>query len=162
MLATSPIQPPWLDHGDPSNFSDLITFTQNIPIEGVAGALTFSAQAGVRHRRLPRDQILWLVLGMALSRGESAHEVSRRLNMCAQGLASVLWSRIPGTGFGLSGQRFTCCRLTTSFVGRRLRSQQPSVGNLQRRVSTRLPVHSGATDRHGGGQSGTGNGKAAG
>jgi hypothetical protein len=62
MLAMLPTQPSLLDHCDPSNFSDLITFTQNTPI---AGALHFSAQAGVRHRRLPSDQILWLVLRQA-------------------------------------------------------------------------------------------------
>jgi len=32
--------------------------------------------------------VLWLVLGMALFRDEPVHEVARRLNICAQGLAS--------------------------------------------------------------------------
>lgn len=83
-----PIQQQLLDLGDLFNFSDLSTFTQNIPVEWVASALNLSAQATIRRRRLPSDQVLWLVLGMALFRDEPAHEVARRLNICAQGLAS--------------------------------------------------------------------------
>ncbi|RML51228.1 hypothetical protein ALQ93_200076 [Pseudomonas syringae pv. pisi] len=83
-----PIQQQLLDLGDLFNFSDLSTFTQNIPIEWVASALNLSAQATIRRRRLPSDQVLWLVLGMALFRDEPVHEVARRLNICAQGLAS--------------------------------------------------------------------------
>lgn len=83
-----PIQQQLLDLGDLFNFSDLSTFTQNIPVEWVASALNLSAQATIRRRRLPSDQVLWLVLGMALFRDEPVHEVARRLNICAQGLAS--------------------------------------------------------------------------
>ena len=83
-----PIQQQLLDLGDLFNFSDLSTFTQNIPIEWVASALNLSAHATIRRRRLPSDQVLWLVLGMALFRDEPVHEVARRLNICAQGLAS--------------------------------------------------------------------------
>lgn len=77
-----------LDLGELFNFSDLSTFTQNIPIEWVESALQLSSQATIRRRRLPSDQVLWLVLGMALFRDEPVHEVARRLNICAQGLAS--------------------------------------------------------------------------
>lgn len=77
-----------LDLGELFNFSDLSTFTQNIPIEWVAFALDLSTQATIRHRRLPTDPVLWLVLGMALFRDEPVHEVARRLNICAKGLAS--------------------------------------------------------------------------
>ncbi|WP_423228030.1 IS4 family transposase [Phytopseudomonas dryadis] len=83
-----PIQQQLLDLDDLFNFSDLSTFTQNIPVEWVASALELSAQATIRRRRLPSDQVLWLVLGMALFRDEPVHEVARRLNICAQGLAS--------------------------------------------------------------------------
>lgn len=83
------VQQQLLDLGDLFNFSDLSTFTQNIPVEWVSSALELSAQASVRRRRLPSDQVLWLVLGMALFRDEPVHEVARRLNICAQGLASL-------------------------------------------------------------------------
>ena len=82
------VQQDLLDLGDLFNFSDLSTFTQNIPVEWVASALDLSAQASIRRRRLPTDQVLWLVLGMALFRDEPVHEVARRLNICAQGLAT--------------------------------------------------------------------------
>lgn len=83
-----------LDLGELFNFSDLSTFTQNIPIEWVAFALDLSTQATIRRRRLPTDPVLWLVLGMALFRDEPVHEVARRLNICAKGLAShVLLAR---------------------------------------------------------------------
>ncbi|AZE66197.1 Transposase DDE domain-containing protein [Pseudomonas synxantha] len=82
------VQQELLDLGDLFNFSDLSTFTQNIPVEWVASALGLSSQATIRRRRLPADQVLWLVLGMALFRDEPVHEVARRLNICAQGLAS--------------------------------------------------------------------------
>jgi hypothetical protein len=77
-----------LELGDLLNFSELSTFTQNIPVEWVESALHLSTQATIRRRRLPADQVLWLVLGMALFRDEPVHEVARRLNICAQGLAS--------------------------------------------------------------------------
>lgn len=83
-----PVQQDPLDLGDLFNFSDLSTFTQNIPVEWVASALDLSTQASIRRRRLPADQVLWLVLGMALFRDEPVHEVARRLNICAQGLAT--------------------------------------------------------------------------
>ena len=70
------------------SFSDLSTFAQHIPVEWVASALALSSSATIRRRRLPSDQVLWLVLGMALFRNEPISEVARRLNICAQGLAS--------------------------------------------------------------------------
>lgn len=70
------------------SFSDHSTFTQNIPIEWIESALTLTDKATIRRRRLPEDQVLWLVLGMALFRDESIEEVARRLNICSEGLAS--------------------------------------------------------------------------
>lgn len=63
-----------LDLGDLLNFSDLSTFTQNIPVGRVESALCLSTQAPIRRRRLPSDQVLWLVLGMVLFRDEPVHE----------------------------------------------------------------------------------------
>lgn len=70
------------------SFSDNSTFTQNIPVEWIESALTLSSKATIRRRRLPEDQVLWLVLGMALFRDESIEEVARRLNICSEGLSS--------------------------------------------------------------------------
>ncbi|GLS25854.1 hypothetical protein GCM10007877_15680 [Marinibactrum halimedae] len=70
-----PFQHDLLDLSDLFNFSNLSSFTHNIPVEWV-----------IRRRRLPSDQVL--VLGMAIFREEPVHEVARRLNICAKGLAS--------------------------------------------------------------------------
>jgi len=70
------------------SFTEFSTFTQNIPVEWISSAIQLSNQATIRRRRLPSEQVLWLVLGMALFRNESIDEVARRLNVCAQGLAS--------------------------------------------------------------------------
>ncbi len=83
-----PVQQSLLDLSELFNFSDLSTFTHNIPVEWVESALSLSDKATIRRRRLPSDQVLWLVLGMAIFRGEPIQEVARRLNICAQGLAS--------------------------------------------------------------------------
>lgn len=83
-----PVQNDLLDLNDLFNFSNISSFTQNIPIEWVESALRLSESATIRRRRLPSDQVLWLVLGMALFRDEPVHEVARRLNICAKGLAS--------------------------------------------------------------------------
>lgn len=83
-----PIQQTLLDIDELHSFTDLSTFAQNIPVEWVESALHLSSQATIRRRRLPSEQVLWLVLGMALFRNEPVSEVARRLNICAQGLAN--------------------------------------------------------------------------
>lgn len=83
-----PFQHDLLDLSNLFNFSDLSSFAHNIPVEWVESALRLSESATIRRRRLPSDQVLWLVLGMAIFREEPVHEVARRLNICAKGLAS--------------------------------------------------------------------------
>jgi len=83
-----PIQQTLLDIDELHSFTDLSTFAQNIPVEWIESALHLSSQATIRRRRLPSEQVLWLVLGMALFRNEPVSEVARRLNICAQGLAN--------------------------------------------------------------------------
>lgn len=77
-----------LDIDDLHSFADLNTFSQNIPVEWVESALELSSKATIRRRRLPSEQVLWLVIGMALFRNEPVNEVARRLNICANGLAN--------------------------------------------------------------------------
>jgi len=62
------VQQHLIDPGDAFNCSDLGAMTQNIPVEWVACALDLSSQAIIRRRRLSANQVLWLVLGMALFR----------------------------------------------------------------------------------------------
>jgi len=83
-----PLHQTLLEIDDLHQFSDTSTFTQNIPVEWIESALTLSSKATIRRRRLPCDQVLWLVIGMALFREENIGEVARRLNICSQDLAS--------------------------------------------------------------------------
>jgi transposase IS4-like protein/DDE family transposase len=44
-------------------------------------ALCYTGNASIRRRRLPAEQVIWLVIGMALYRGESIEEVVERLDL---------------------------------------------------------------------------------
>lgn len=83
-----PLHQTLLEIDDLHHFSDDSTFTQNIPAEWLESALTLSSTATVRRRRLPSEQVLWLVLGMVLFQNENIGEVARRLNVCSQDLAN--------------------------------------------------------------------------
>ena len=85
------------DIDDLHSFSDLSTFAQHIPW---FSGLSLRAGFALCRRRFavagcPADQVLWLVLPFGLVRNEPVSEVARRLNICAQGLASegVFWAR---------------------------------------------------------------------
>ena len=52
------IQQDLLDLSDLFNFSDLSTFTHNIPVEWIESALRLAHTASIRRRRLPSDQVL--------------------------------------------------------------------------------------------------------
>ena len=62
--------------------------TEHLPTEWVEKSLSLSSHATIRRRRLPEDMVLWLVIGMAMFRNEPINEVARRLNICADGLAT--------------------------------------------------------------------------
>ncbi|WP_027858464.1 transposase domain-containing protein, partial [Marinobacterium jannaschii] len=76
-----PLHQTLLEIDELHQFSDQSTFTQNIPIEWIESALTLTDKASIRRRRLPSDQVLWMVLGMALFRDEPIGDVARRLNI---------------------------------------------------------------------------------
>ena len=69
----------------PQSFDWLV---DHLDPQWVEEALSLTGQATIRRRRLPSDHVLWLVVGMALFRGEPVQEVARRLNISADGLAS--------------------------------------------------------------------------
>lgn len=56
-------------------------FQQDIPTEWVEEALCATGTATVRRRRLPADQVIWLVVGMALMRDSSIKEVVSSLDL---------------------------------------------------------------------------------
>lgn len=54
---------------------------ESIDPELIEAALEATGTATIRHRRLPAEQVLWLVLGMALYRPEPIHELVDRLGL---------------------------------------------------------------------------------
>jgi hypothetical protein len=48
---------------------------QNLPYEWIERAVAYTGKASIRHRRLPAEQVVWLVVGLALYRHQSISEV---------------------------------------------------------------------------------------
>jgi hypothetical protein len=61
--------------------ADIERFRQHIDPVFVEEALAATGKATVRRRRLPAEQVLWLVVGMALMRNESLERVVMWLNL---------------------------------------------------------------------------------
>jgi hypothetical protein len=56
-------------------------FREHIPAEWIAEALEATGTATMRRRRLPAEQVIWLVLGIALFRNRSIEEVVDKLDL---------------------------------------------------------------------------------
>ena len=48
---------------------------QHLPFEWIERAVRHSGKASIRHRRLPAEQVVWLVVALALYRHQSISEV---------------------------------------------------------------------------------------
>lgn len=59
----------------------LETFRSEIPAEWIEEALTATGTATLRRRRLPADQVVWLVIGMAMMRDRPITEVASKLDL---------------------------------------------------------------------------------
>jgi hypothetical protein len=66
----------------PEKFEDI---RRNIDAEWVFQALEATGTASLRKRRLPAEQVVWLVIGMALMRDRSIHEVVSKLDLALPG-----------------------------------------------------------------------------
>jgi len=66
----------------PSKFEDL---RRDIDPAWIEQALKETGTATVRKRRMPAVQVIWLVIGMALFRDRSIHEVVSKLNLALPG-----------------------------------------------------------------------------
>lgn len=60
-------------------------FRQRIDPEWIQAALEATGTASIRRRRLPAEQVIWLVLGMALFRDRAIVEVAETLNLSLPG-----------------------------------------------------------------------------
>lgn len=69
----------------PESFDD---FRRHIDPAWIVEALDATGTATIRRRRLPADQVVWIVLGMALLRDRSIVEVVDRLDIALPGSAS--------------------------------------------------------------------------
>src|SRR5437773_9229682 len=63
-------------------FQDL---RRNVDPEWVEQALRATGTATIRRRRLPAEQVVWLVIGMALFRNRSVHDVVSKLDLVLPG-----------------------------------------------------------------------------
>ncbi|WP_259055436.1 transposase domain-containing protein, partial [Methylohalomonas lacus] len=58
----------------------LSVFQQSIPADWIEEALQASGTASIRRRKLPAEQVVWLVLGMGLYRNRSIADVCDKLS----------------------------------------------------------------------------------
>jgi len=68
----------------PETFQDL---RRNIDAEWILQALEATGTATVRQRRLPAEQVIWLVIGMALFRNRSIDDVVNKLDLALPGVS---------------------------------------------------------------------------
>lgn len=73
----------------PETFEDL---RRNIDPEWILQALEAKGTATVRNRRLPGEQVVWLVIGMALFRNRSIHDVVNKLDLALPGVSLTVAS----------------------------------------------------------------------
>ncbi len=59
----------------------LSTFQRNIPADWIEEALTRTGTVSLRRRRLPAEQVVWLVLGIGLYRERSIRDVCDKLDL---------------------------------------------------------------------------------
>ncbi len=75
----------------------LLAFTDRLPREWIELALRATGTATIRRRRLPAEQVVWLVLGMALFRDRSVVEIVDKLDLAlpGPGEAPIARSAVP-------------------------------------------------------------------
>ena len=71
----------------PERFDDV---RRHIDPEWVEQALQATGTATLRRRRLPADQVVWLVIAMALFRNRSIVEIVDKLDLALPGQSSLL------------------------------------------------------------------------
>ena len=69
-------------------------FHRNIPAALILQALAETGTASVRHRRLPAEQVVWLIIGMALMRDLTIVQVVDRLELALPGKKPVAASTV--------------------------------------------------------------------
>lgn len=73
--------------GAPGSEPSFSVFADNLDAAWVEQALRASGTASIRHRKLPAEHVVWLVIGMAMLRDRSIAEVVRHLDLVMPTLA---------------------------------------------------------------------------
>src|SRR5215831_4016116 len=68
-----------------SSRESLSTFERSIESQWIDEALCATSTASIRRRRLPAEQVVWIVLGMALTRDRPIKEVVSKLDLALPG-----------------------------------------------------------------------------
>jgi hypothetical protein len=66
---------------------------QHLPVEWVEQAVRYTGKASIRHRRLPAEQVVWLVVALALYRHQSISEVLDDLDLALPDLQTPCVSK---------------------------------------------------------------------
>jgi hypothetical protein len=66
---------------------------QHLPYEWIAQAVAYTGKASIRHRRLPAEQVVWLVIAIALYRHQSIAEVVDDLDLALPDLQTQFVSK---------------------------------------------------------------------
>ena len=74
-------------YGSPEDLDD---FRRQIDPQWIDEALTATGTATVRRRRLPSEQVVWVVLGMSLFRGRPLEDVVSKLDLALPGRAATV------------------------------------------------------------------------
>ncbi|SFB23898.1 Insertion element 4 transposase N-terminal, partial [Collimonas sp. OK607] len=59
---------------------------EHLPFEWIEDALSHTGKASIRQRRLPAQQVVWLVIALALYRHRSVREVLAELDLALPGM----------------------------------------------------------------------------
>ena len=65
---------------------------QHLPWEWIEGALAYTGKASIRRRRLPAEQVVWLVIALAIYRHHSVQQVLSDLDLSLPDLSLPLVS----------------------------------------------------------------------
>ncbi|TMQ17330.1 MAG: hypothetical protein E6J91_10205 [Deltaproteobacteria bacterium] len=99
----------------PEAFEDL---RRDIDPEWVLQALEATGTATLRTRRLPAEQVVWLVIGMALFRNRSIHEVVSKLDLALPGISlTVAPSTVVEARAGWAQIRWSGCSRSPPSIG---------------------------------------------
>lgn len=60
---------------------------EQLPLEWIEQALQYTGRASIRKRRLPAEQVIWFVIGLALYRGKSVRQLIAELDLALPDLA---------------------------------------------------------------------------